>query len=142
MNRLFRTIKHEGEDALRFGGFMLIGALLAFSGVLAIAAAIVVGVSALAGLVWGLAAAALFAFAAASVCFVLAAQEEPVERKSPSQPEYSPLLKIVEDVASDLIAGVSGGGRSSESTKTLAAALAAGSLLGFIENSSKNRPGA
>jgi len=141
MNRLLRTIRSEGEDAMKTGGFVAVGALFVVTGVLGLAGAIVAGVAPQLGLVWALLAATAFIFVVAGFCFLLAGDDsEPPSRKSSAAPDYSPLLRIVEDVASDFIAGPHERRPAGGSTKALAAALAAGALLGFMEQSSKKSP--
>lgn len=123
---------------MRAGALVMIGALLAFAGILGLAAAIVVGVATYLGLMWGFVAASAFVLMIAGLCILFAADEPaPVERKPSTAPDYSPLLRIVEDVASDVIAGPNERHAAGGTTKALVAALTAGAVLGFTEQLTK-----
>ena len=119
---------------MKTGAFMLIGSFLAFAGILGLAAAIIAAVAASVGLAWGFVAGAAFVFFVGGICLIFAAVEpSPVERKASTAPDYSPLLRIVEDVASDVVAGPRNNHPAGGTTKALLTALAAGAVLGFVE---------
>jgi len=151
MRRFLRTIRHEGEEVIWTGGFFGAAILLAFLGIVALCAALVVAVSVHLGMVWGFVSAALFVFILAAICLVIAGRDEPEPARKPSSADnFSPFLRIIEDVASDLISGAQNGSntaglyeRSSHTGKatagsaaTLAAALIAGAVVGYLEQNS------